>query len=191
MWRKTRQAHSLFCVGADPNRNFDSNWLYNGEGASKNPCSSGYAGPYPFSEPETKALADFYQTFASSVKLYLDFHAYGQYILLPYGHTFLQPENYHDMMNIGLETQAALKTRYGANYVLGSVYNVMYIATGSSMDYFYDVEKVPLAFTFELRDTNDGSYGFVLPPDQIIPNCEEFMDGLKALIAESVLLGYL
>lgn len=35
-----------------------------------------------------------------------------------------------------------------------------------------------------------GGYGFILPPDQIIPNCEEFMDGLKAMIAEAVTLGY-
>lgn len=25
-WRKTRQPHSLFCTGADPNRNFDKFW---------------------------------------------------------------------------------------------------------------------------------------------------------------------
>jgi len=191
MWRKTRQPHSLFCVGADPNRNFDFNWLYHDEGASKNPCSSGYAGPYPFSEPETKALADFYQTIASSVKIYLNFHSYGQYILIPYGHSFIQPENYHDMMNIGLKTQAAMRTKYGADYILGSVYNVMYIATGSSMDWAYGVAQAPLAFTFELRDVLNGAYGFLLPADQIIPNCEEFMDGLQALIAEADVLGYL
>lgn len=26
MWRKTRQPHSMFCTGADPNRNFDRYW---------------------------------------------------------------------------------------------------------------------------------------------------------------------
>jgi len=189
-WRKTRQAHSLFCYGADPNRNFDSNWFYNNEGASKNPCSSSYGGPVPFSEPETKALSEFYLNFAASVKMYFAFHAYGQYILLPYGHSFVLPETYHDMMSIGLKGQAALRTRYDADYILGSVYNVMYKATGSSMDWAYDVGKVPLAFGFELRDVRNGGYGFMLPGDQIIPNCEEFMDGLKAMIAEAVTLGY-
>lgn len=28
-------------------------------------------------------------------------------------------------MNIGLKGQAALRTRYGADYILGSIYNVM------------------------------------------------------------------
>lgn len=73
-------------------------FIDNNEGASRNPCSSSYAGPAPFSEPETKALAEFYLNFASSVKMYLAFHAYGQYILLPYGHSFVQPETYHDMV---------------------------------------------------------------------------------------------
>lgn len=36
-----------------------------------------------------------------------------------------------------------------------------------------------------------GEYGFLLPADQIIPNGEEFIDGLKALIAEAVVLNYL
>ena len=32
----------------------------------------------------------------------------------------------------------------------------------------------------ELRDTGD--YGFLLPPDQIVPNYEEVFAGLKALV---------
>ncbi|KAJ6648916.1 Zinc carboxypeptidase A 1 [Pseudolycoriella hygida] len=189
-WRKTRQSHSLFCYGADPNRNFDAHWLYNDEGASKNPCSSSYAGPYPFSEPEIQALSQFYLNFAPSVKMYLAFHSYGQYILLPYGYTFVLPRNYHDMMSIGLKGQAALRTRYGADYILGGIHSVMYTSTGSSLDWAFDVGNVPLAFAFEFRDVLNGGYGFILPPDQIIPNCEEFMDGLKAMIAEAVRLNY-
>lgn len=54
-----------------------------GPGTSRNPCSEIYAGPRAFSEPETKALADFISTF-DNVKMYLAFHSYGQYILYPY-----------------------------------------------------------------------------------------------------------
>lgn len=36
-----------------------------------------------------------------------------------------------------------------------------------------------LSYTFELRDT--GKYGFVLPEDQIIPNGEEYLEGLVVL----------
>ena len=36
------------------------------------------------------------------------------------------------------------------------------------------------SFSVELRDT--GRYGFLLPPDQIIPTGEETFEGLKALV---------
>lgn len=45
------------CHGTDPNRNYNIDWLQSG--ASTSPCSNYYAGPKPFSEPETKALAAF------------------------------------------------------------------------------------------------------------------------------------
>lgn len=57
-------------------------------GASNNPCSEVFAGPTPFSEPETVALAKFIEENAEQTKIYLSFHTYGQYILYPYGHTY-------------------------------------------------------------------------------------------------------
>lgn len=88
-------------------------------------------------------------------------------------------------------------------------------ATGGSMDWVYGVKKVPLTFTFEFRDRRYGNtsghtsnyavissiypfnfrsfpgrYGFILPAEQIVPNCLEFLDGLKAMIAETRALKY-
>ena len=62
MWRKTRSnpsGYNLYssCIGADPNRNFGYKW--GGQGASKNPCSETYRGPYAFSERETAAIRNF------------------------------------------------------------------------------------------------------------------------------------
>lgn len=96
MWRKTRQPHAHLCYGTDANRNFDFNWMAN-NGASSNPCSETFAGPTPFSEPETVALANFIRQHSSKIKIYLSFHSYGQYILFPYGHTHdITP--HHDVM---------------------------------------------------------------------------------------------
>jgi len=41
--------------GVDPNRNYDSHWNM----ADSNPRSDGYRGPYPWSEPEVRAVRDF------------------------------------------------------------------------------------------------------------------------------------
>jgi hypothetical protein len=53
---------------------------------------------------------------------------------------------------------------------------VLYAAAGGSDDWAYDAmlsagNSAPLSYTFELRDT--GTFGFVLPANQIQQNCEE------------------
>lgn len=62
-------------------------------------------------------------------------------------------------------------------------------ASGFSADWVKREFKTPNVFTYELRDT--GSFGFVLPAEQIIPNCEEVMDSLVTLFTEGETLGYL
>lgn len=45
------------CVGVDADRNWDYHW---GEkDSSTDACADNYAGPHPFSEPETRAVSDF------------------------------------------------------------------------------------------------------------------------------------
>lgn len=62
------------------------------------------------------------------------------------------------------------------------------IATGGSIDYIKGVHHTPITYTYELRDK--GRYGFVLPPDQIIPTGEETMDSLVAMFKEAKAIGY-
>lgn len=45
----------------------------------------------------------------------------------------------------------------------------------------YGAHDIPLSYTFEFRD--QGTYGFVLPPEQIIPNCQETTDAIIAMVA--------
>lgn len=66
-------------------------------GASSNPCSETFAGPEPFSEPETVALYEFLEPLASRINMYLSFHSQGQYILFPYGHTY-DTTIYHELL---------------------------------------------------------------------------------------------
>ena len=50
--------------------------------------------------------------------------------------------------------------------------------SGGSIDWTYEVLGVKYSYALELRD--DGNYGFILPPEQIIPCGEEMTDGIIA-----------
>ncbi|XP_046623924.1 zinc carboxypeptidase-like isoform X1 [Neodiprion virginianus] len=187
MWRKTRQPYDNDCWGADPNRNWDYYWLANG-GASNNSCSETYAGSEPFSEVEVKALADYIATVSDKFYIYLSIHSYSQLILLPYGYTYDHLDNYEEAMHVGEIAAAALARRYGTEYIVGSTAEAIYVASGSSTDYVKAIHKTPIVYCYEFRDT--GTYGFLLPAEQIIPNSLEFIDSLIAVIGETRNLGY-
>ena len=55
-------------------------------------------------------------------------------------------------------------------YDYGPIYSTIYPAAGGTVDWVYDATHA-FAFTIEMRDT--GQYGFLLPPEQIIPTAEE------------------
>ncbi|KFB45620.1 zinc carboxypeptidase [Anopheles sinensis] len=186
-WRKTRQPVNDLCVGTDPNRNFDYFWM-NG-GASSVPCSDTFAGPAPFSEPETKAMADYYATIADKINIQFSFHSYGQYLLTPFGFSGApQPSNNADLQQIATVTAAAIQATFGTRYTFGNSASVLYVTSGSTVDYFVGVHGTKLGYTFEFRDT--GATGFVLPANQIIPNAQETLNGLIAFVAEAKRLGY-
>merc|ERR1712127_898195 len=69
-------------------------------------------------------------------------------------------------------------------YDVDSVGNGLYLNSGASRDWSYDT-GVKLSYTIELRD--NGTYGFVLPADQIIPTGQELTKALKSMIEYAVL----
>lgn len=186
-WRKTRQPHGTgICVGADPNRNWDFQW--NTGGASNIVCSETYAGPNAFSEPETASLAQYYSSIKDHISIYISFHAYSQFLLIPFGHTTDHLLNYDDAMHIGRAAITRLEQRYGTKYTLGNIAETIYVASGGSIDWIRGDQDTQLAYCYELRDT--GAYGFLLPANQIIPTGEETLDSFVALLAEAETLGY-
>jgi len=187
MWRKSRYPHQHLCYGVDLNRNFDFMWMH--VGASSNPCSDTFAGPVPFSDPETKALSEFMTAHIDELKVFITYHSYGQYILHPFAYTMDPAENVEQLKQVGDAAADAIRQRYNTNYVVGSSAEVLYMNSGSSRDWIKGIHDIPISFTIELRD--QGNYGFILPPEQIIPNCLEQFDGLKAIIRECRTIGYL
>ncbi|KAK3591371.1 hypothetical protein CHS0354_040333 [Potamilus streckersoni] len=176
MWRKTRSRHGV-CIGVDPNRNWDMEWCKSG--ASKDPCSDDYCGPFAFSEVEVKGVADYIMTQTKNITGFIDFHSYSQLWMTPWGYTKELPPDFKQQDEGAMETCAALQRVNGTKYEHGSIANIIYIASGSSADWTYAKAGIKYSYGVELRDT--GKYGFLLPSDQIIPSGEETLRGLVAL----------
>uniref|UniRef100_A0A8C2YDQ6 Carboxypeptidase O n=2 Tax=Coturnix japonica TaxID=93934 RepID=A0A8C2YDQ6_COTJA len=178
LWRKNRSPHmNGTCYGTDLNRNFNSSW--GTVGASYNCSSEIFCGTGPESEPETKAVVQLIERKKSDILCFLTIHSYGQYILTPYGSTTEPPSNNEELMHVAQTAAAALAEKYGTSYQVGSTSLILYSNSGSSRDWAHMI-GIPFSYTFELRDK--GTYGFVLPPDQIQPTCEETMLAVTTII---------
>ncbi|KAJ0173500.1 hypothetical protein K1T71_010649 [Dendrolimus kikuchii] len=184
MWRKNRRPiRNNF--GVDLNRNWNNNWLVSG--ASINPALDTYAGPGPFSEPETRSLSTYIRSISDRIDMYLSFHSFSQMLLLPFGNTTAPLANYDEAINIGRRAMGALSVRYGTEYVTGNVAETIYMATGGSIDWVKEHLNVPLVYCYELRDK--GQFGFLLPTEQILPNNQETMDSVLDLIHQAKRFG--
>lgn len=158
-------------------------------GSSALPCSTTYAGPSAFSEPETRALMNYYETVPNKM-LYLCFHSAAKMIIYPLGHTMETTDvpNVEDLDAIAEAAAAALKEVHGTEYIYGNGYRILYQTSGSSRDHAYGYYETPLVFTYEMREGPENI--FILPPEEIIPNSEEILASLVAIIQTGKTLGY-
>jgi murein tripeptide amidase MpaA len=167
LWRKNRRLNAGGCYGVDDNRNYSVG--FGGGGSSGDPCSEIYRGTAAFSEPETAALRDFTMAHPNIVTAQ-SYHSYSQLFMSPYGYTSALPADHPTFMQMNADCVALIYAVHGMSYDYGPIYSTIYQASGGTVDWMYDAEGI-FSFTTELRDT--GYYGFELPPDQIIPTCEE------------------
>ncbi|KAK1752048.1 putative carboxypeptidase precursor [Echria macrotheca] len=188
LWRKNRQTRSgASCVGTDVNRNWPYKWELTG-GASTNPCDETYKGAAAGDTPENKALTNFTLSLANSkgIKLYIDWHSYGQYILTPYGYNCqARPANQARQNALAQGLANKIREKYGTRFTYGPACSTLYATTGDSTDYITDVAKAEFAWTIELRPggSSSGNNGFVLPAAQILPSSVEQWEGMKYLLA--------
>jgi hypothetical protein len=180
LWRKTRSTTGsvLGCRGADANRNYGYKWLTGG--SSTNPCSDTFAGGEEFSEVESQAVRDFITSISGNLVSYISLHSYSQLILLPFGHENTQIPQYSAYMTLGNNIARAMAARYGTVWTPGNIVDLLYVASGGSMDWVKGTYNTNLTLTYEMRDT--GRYGFLLPADQIVPSSLEFLDGFELII---------
>ena len=74
---------------------------------------------------------------------------------------------------------AAIKATHNKDYVYGPIATTIYPASGSSADYTYGVCGITYSYGVELRDT--GKNGFILPPEEIIPQGQEIFAAIVAM----------
>ncbi|KAK5069328.1 putative metallocarboxypeptidase ecm14 [Lithohypha guttulata] len=199
LWRKNRQETALpFCRGIDFDRAFPFGW--NGDNQTDNPCSEAYAGEHPLQAVEAQRLYDWAKNESSSRKFtaFIDLHSYSQEILYPYSYTcYRRPSNLEDLEELAVGLAKAFRTTNGHHYGVesaceGSMLNTatstkdtgmvrtrIVESGGSALDFFYHDLQVKYAFQVKLRDT--GSYGFLLPKENILPTGVETFSALLGL----------
>ncbi|KAJ1025586.1 hypothetical protein NDA18_003929 [Ustilago nuda] len=196
MWRKNRQPNhfpsDLFCKGIDLNRNYD--FAFSPTSPSSSPCSETYAGPSAFSSQEAKAIANYLESESNNIRGYFDLHSYGQLLMYPYSYDCKRavPDE-EDLLEMSLGAVAALRRVHRERFTTGKICSVYAPGGGNSVDWAYAStrkvdqgeqgakNKIKWSFSVELRD--GGTYGFLLPSEQILPASEEATAALAYMLA--------
>ena len=134
--------------GVDLNRNYAFQWGLDDEGSSSNPGSITYRGEEPFSEPEIRAVRDFIA--AREFNFALNYHAFGNFLLVPWGFDGTSNPDSLTFTNYG----ELLASRSG--YDVGTTQQTLgYLANGVACDWMYAVHDI-VAVTPELGTVDDG-----------------------------------
>jgi len=164
------------CLGADLNRNFDAHWGQGG--SSTNPCSDTYMGPSANSEPESKVIAKVMEE--APMTVYIDTHSYTELVLTSPAWTSSRSARHNEYRRIGGSIQESIRLTHGKRYTEGPVAEVLYTASGGTIDYADD--RGALGICLELRPPRFFGGGFAPPRSEILPGSEEAYQGILAAI---------
>ncbi|KAM7356716.1 carboxypeptidase B1 [Cochliomyia hominivorax] len=175
-WRKNRRPNANSeNIGTDCNRNFDFHWDTNRTRSKRNT----YQGDKPFSEHETKALANILHSLAPQLLFFLSLHSYAQSIMYPWGYSNMLPKNAKLMESVAIAGRNAIKALSGRYYRVGSISHLTKRnIAGSVVDYAYGAVNIPLTLVMELPSSE---YGFQPPADKIHPLGMESWHGIREM----------
>jgi carboxypeptidase T len=173
LWRKNRRDNGDGTIGVDPNRNYDYMWgSLDVNTSSRNPADETYIGPFAFSEPESKAVADLVE--AQEFSGVITYHSFSQLILYPWGYTRSPIDNTDDrekISDLGRRMATLIRGIHGKIYVPEQA-SQLYPTAGDTTDWAYGKHRIP-GITIELRPDSQDAGGFILPASQIAPTFEE------------------
>ncbi|PZC83798.1 hypothetical protein B5X24_HaOG206955 [Helicoverpa armigera] len=175
MWRKTRSKHQgSQCLGVDGNRNYGFKWAVSG--VSNDPChKETFAGPQPFSEPETQMVRNIMMDNSKRIKLYVSLHSYGQYLVYPWGYTGdILPQEWKKLDDMARAVSSAVQQAGGSPFKVMSA-GKWYPAAGGSDDFAFGAAGVPYSYTMELTD----GFEFTFPESRLSTVLPQFYEGFK------------
>jgi len=190
LWRKNRAKNKgitsfllSLCDGVDLNRNFGYHWSdvssLNVQGGTQLTCAETYSGPAPFSEPESRNIANFVTSIQKNLVSYIMIHSYGQKILYPWSYTAVRIPDWEEMQIMGQTMARSIERASGLNYDVGSSPKTQYIAAGGSDDWARGEMGIKWVFLLELPDK--GYHGFLLPAYHIKPTARSIFEGIRTL----------
>ncbi|KAL1842513.1 hypothetical protein VTJ49DRAFT_5119 [Mycothermus thermophilus] len=196
LWRKSRQLTKVRpCRGIDLDHAFGYGW--DAIERETDPCSESYGGEKPFQATEASRLAEWAKKETDNgtqLVALLDLHSYSQQILYPYAYTCsVNPPNFENLVELAVGLAKAIRLSSGETYTVSSACegavarahsasnSLTRVETsgGAAIDWFYHNLKTRYSYQIKVRDT--GSYGFLLPSDQIVPTGEEMLSAFKYL----------
>ncbi|MFN0247596.1 MAG: M14 metallopeptidase family protein [Kofleriaceae bacterium] len=170
-WRKNRRGG----YGVDLNRNYSVAWGHAGSSGDRD--SPNYRGAHAFSEPESRALASLFER--NPIVAHVDFHSFSQVVVYPWSHKRELPADAARFAELANVISAAMSSAHGHRYAVRAGADLAIGSSGTLGDWAYATHGV-LSFLVELRPRPGGD-GFLLPPDQITPTCDESFAGVLAL----------
>ncbi|KAH9910071.1 hypothetical protein F4778DRAFT_714013 [Xylariomycetidae sp. FL2044] len=195
LWRKSRQRTKMqYCPGFDLDHAFGFRWDANEHIEHQNePCSESYGGDEPFQAIEAAQLANWMRNetdYGSNFVGYLDLHSYSQQVLFPYAYSCAaQPPNLENLEEVAMNLAKHMRLTNGEIYTVASACEGAVTSAsesqstrieaggGSAIDYVFHEFGARYSYQIKLRDT--GSYGFLLPKEDIIPTGDEMLQAMK------------
>ncbi len=177
MWRKNRRNNWDGSYGVDLNRNFSYFWGYDDNGSSPSTGDETYRGPSYSSEPEVYGIQNFVN--AHDFAILLNYHAYGNYFLLPWGYYDGEcPDHtYYDTLSAHAQD---------LGYTEGTPWQLLYNTNGDIADWSYGEDRTHRRCFGTVVEVGSDWDGFWPPQNRITPLITENLSLLEDLMPRAL-----